>query len=216
MFYLTSDLHGGQNIAGLETFVATCGADDWLLILGDLGLLFEKTAENKAFSEWFISLPCNIAFIDGNHENFDYLERFPEEDWMGGRVHRISKNIVHLMRGYVFTLDGKSFFTMGGCGSSQKWKDQGLWWPQEDPTVQELQRGYDALAAHENCVDYVLTHKYPKEPLENPERLSLNGLYAYIDKEVAYGHWYSGHWHKEWKMDAKHTVVFDSCEPLEK
>ena len=135
---------------------------------------------------------------------------------MGGRVHRISKNIVHLMRGYVFALAGKRFFTMGGCGSSQKWKDQGLWWPQEEPTARELQRGFDALAANDNRVDYILTHKYPETPLENPERLSLDGLCAYIDKEVTYGHWYSGHWHKEWEIDAKHTVVFHGRVPLGK
>ena len=51
-----------------------------LIILGDVGLNFEKTKENKEFTEYFLSARKNIAFIDGNHENFEYLNSLPEEE----------------------------------------------------------------------------------------------------------------------------------------
>ena len=39
---------------------------------------------------------CDVYFIDGNHENFKYLYSFPEENWGGGVIHRITDNIIHL------------------------------------------------------------------------------------------------------------------------
>lgn len=214
MIWLTSDPHGGQDIGGLEQFVSQCRAEDWLLILGDLELHFRDTEANKAFTAYFESLPCNIAFVDGNHENFDHLCGLPEEDWHGGRVHRLSKNIVHLMRGYVFELEGHTFLTMGGCASTQKWKDAGLWWPQETPTAEEIQRGYDNLTKHGNRVDFALTHKYPKEIPADADLHTLEGFTRYVEDNVTYRHWYSGHWHKTDFRDDKHTVVFDTLVAL--
>ena len=60
------------------------------------------------------SLPFTIAFVDGCHENFDLLEQYPIEEWNGGKIHRISENIVHMMRGQVFYIQGKKIFTFGG------------------------------------------------------------------------------------------------------
>lgn len=210
MIWLTSDLHGGQDTEGFEKYVSVCGEDDWLFILGDLELNFRDTEENRSFSDYFMSLKCNIAFLDGNHENFDYLYSLPEEDWEGGRVHRVSENIVHLMRGYIFELEGSSFLVMGGCVSSQKWKTMGLWWSQEDPTAEEIERAYKNLAERGNKVDYVLTHKYRKNgiPVEGADPFSLDGFINYVEDNVEYKHWYSGHWHKTKEVDSKHTVVF--------
>lgn len=206
MIYLTSDLHAGLNMKGIEQFKEICGPDDWLLILGDTELFFQETEENKKFSEYFMALTCNIAIMDGNHENFDYFYGLPEEDWNGGRIHRLTKNIIHLMRGYVFELDGKTFFTMGGCKSSKKWAEMGLWWPQENPSAEEIQRAYDNLAQHNNCVDYIFTHKYQPDP--NADPLTLEGLVSYIDKNVTFKHYYAGHWHLTKEVDEKHTYVF--------
>lgn len=212
MIWLTSDLHGGQYMAGLEKYKSVCTANDWLLILGDTELYFRDTEANKRFSSYFESLKCNIAFLDGNHENFDYLHSLPEENWNGGRIHRVSENIVHLMRGSIFELEGKSFLTMGGCVSSQRWKDMGLWWPQEKPSADEINLAYKNLAGYGNRVDYVLTHKYRKEgvmPNPNANPFTLDGFINYVEANITYQHWYSGHWHKTNFIDPKHTVVFD-------
>jgi hypothetical protein len=213
MIYLLSDLHSVIT-DGLKKYEAIRKEGDLLIILGDIGLSFAGQEDFEEFTKKFLSLPYPIAFIDGNHENFDYLNSFPEENFAGGRVHRLNENIVHLMRGHVFTFEGKSFFTMGGCKSSKKWWDRGLASEAEEPSEQELFLAYRNLAAHDNRVDYVLTHKYKRE--DGTDTYSLAALTEYIDEHVDFRHWYSGHWHKEWKMDAKHTVVFNSCEPLEK
>ena len=214
MIYFISDLHGGQDTDGLMEYIRNCNDNDLLIILGDIELHFRDTEKNREFTEFFEGLECNIAFIDGNHENFTHLLSLPEEIWCGGRVHRLSKNIVHLCRGQVFSINGNTFFTMGGCKSSQKWKDQGLWWPEEDPTEEEVQEGYKNLKAHGNKVDYILTHFYnPSDPA--PSENTLQGILKYIDKKVEFKHWYAGHWHKEENLDPKHTIVFKNIVPLE-
>ena len=94
----------------------------------DLGIL-DELAEK----------PYQILFIDGNHENFNALNSYPVEEWNGGKVHRIRKNILHLMRGQVFTIEGKTFFTMGGAYSIDKHlrKEGYSWWSDEKPNDAE-------------------------------------------------------------------------------
>lgn len=53
----------------------------------------------------------------GNYENFDQLYNYPIEEWNGGKIHKINDSVFHLMRGQVFKIDGKSFFTFGGASS---------------------------------------------------------------------------------------------------
>ena len=52
--------------------------------------------------------------MDGNHENFELLDDYPVSRWHGGKVHFIKESVIHLMRGQIYTIDGKTFFTFGG------------------------------------------------------------------------------------------------------
>lgn len=209
MIYMLSDLHGELDFAAFNTYIQEDHAQDLLLILGDVGLKFEKTEENEQFTRHFLSAKCPIALVDGNHENFDYLHSFPVEDWQGGKVHRLSPNIVHLMRGHIFYLEGQSFFVFGGCKSSPKWKAQGKWFPQEVPTAEEYAQAYEALEKHNHRVDYILTHKYyndPEDPNLVPEQYRLT---RYIDEHVDFRKWYCGHGHKNLSYDDKHHMIYD-------
>lgn len=213
MIYFLSDQHGGEKIGELQKYLNTARDDDLLIVLGDVGLRFRDTDENRAFDEMFLSSKKKIAFLDGNHENFDYIYSFPEEDWCGGRVHRLTENIVHLERGYIYGIDGKSFFVFGGCNSSAKWRELGLWWSQEAPTEEELARAYSNLRACGYKVDYVLTHKYEEGKGTRTEELL--SLCRFIDEKVDFKHYYAGHWHTTRREDEKHTFVYDTIIPLD-
>lgn len=213
MIYFLSDQHGGEKIGELQKYLNTARDDDLLIVLGDVGLRFRDTDENRAFDELFLSSNKKIAFLDGNHENFDYIYSFPEEDWCGGRVHRLTENIVHLERGYIYGIDGKSFFVFGGCNSSAKWRELGLWWSQEAPTEEELARAYSNLRACGYKVDYVLTHKYEEGKGTRTEELL--SLCRFIDEKVDFKHYYAGHWHTTRRVDEKHTFVYDTIIPLD-
>ena len=214
MIYLLSDQHGGECVGGLRKYYEIATEDDLLIILGDVGLKFTDTEENRAFDELFLSSPKKIAFLDGNHENFKHLYSYPEEDWCGGKVHRLTENIVHLERGYVYKIGRKSFFVFGGCKSSEVWKERGLWQKEETPTEEELFRAYANLKKCGNRVDYILTHKYECGN-EDSYSEELFALCRYIDSEVCFRHWYSGHWHEDRKRDEKHTFVYDELVVVE-
>ena len=127
MIYLLSDPHGEDNLQGLKAYLSFCQEEDLLILLGDLELNFRDTETNKEFTHFFLFLTCNIAFLDGNHENFDDLYRQPQEESCGGLVHRITPHIVHLMRGEIYEIEGRSIFTMGGYKSNAKWQNSALW-----------------------------------------------------------------------------------------
>lgn len=212
MIYLLSDIHGDMNFNGLKEYIQTAGEDDLLIVLGDIGLMYAEREDYKEFTEFFLSIDKNIAFLDGNHENFDFIESFPEEDWNGGKVHRLSESIVHLKRGNVFTLEDKTFFVMGGCKSSQKWKDMGLWYEREEPSNEEIAFAIENLKNHGNKVDFVLTHKYEK-PKENPAPKTLEALTKYIDENIDFSHWYAGHWHQT-ELNRRHSTVYNKLIKL--
>ena len=209
MIYLISDLHGSMDSCGLKEYCRIANNEDLLLVLGDIGLSFEESEENRTFTEKFLAIDKNIAIVDGNHDNFAYLNSFPREKWNGGIVSRLTKNIVHLRRGNIYKVDGKSFFVFGGCKSSPKWKESGLWYEGEEPCREELAYAYDNLRQCGYAVDYILTHKYEQMSPQDTVSKDLLNLTSFIEENVRYRHWYAGHWHTNQCVDEKHTFVYD-------
>ena len=167
--FLTGDLHGNIDIQKLNSKLFALGLeltkDDYLIILGDCGLVWdldENNAEEQYWIKWLNNKPWTTLFVDGNHENFNRLKDYPVEEWNGGKIHKIASSIYHLMRGQVFNLYGKKFFTFGGAISIDRGfrKENISWWRDELPTVEEY--NYAIQKAQEiKEVDYILTHTCP-------------------------------------------------------
>ncbi len=183
------------------------------------GLMYDSFLRAKAVGE---ELGMNVLFapefsFHGNHfllynvtpeflnMRDDFFDMAADEFFSLAKENGITIIQAHPLR------DGKTFFTMGGCVSSQKWKDEGLWYPQENPSAEEIKRGYENLRLNNNRVDYILTHKHRLEPADS---LTLEGMINYIESEITYKHWYFGHWHESDYIDEKHTVVFDKLIKL--
>ena len=213
MIYLLSDLHGEWK-QGLAEYLERYQKGDLLIVLGDVGLKFEKNQENELFTQKFLRIDKPIAIIDGNHDNHAYLNAFPQEEWCGGTVNRLSEYIVRLRRGQIFQVQGKTLFVMGGCKSSAIWKEKGLWYEGEEPTCEEVLSAYSNLRLYGNKVDYILTHKYHPD-MQSDDEAGLDGLKEYIDGNVTFKHWYAGHWHKELVFDERHTIVYDKLFCIE-
>ena len=96
MIYITGDTHGRAG-EFLGRFEKAPTADDIVIIAGDFGFIFNKA--NTSGLKTLKEQPFTIAFVDGNHENFPEIYKYPEEQWNGCTVHRIADNIVHLLRG---------------------------------------------------------------------------------------------------------------------
>ena len=136
-----------------------------------------------------------------NHENHDALDAYPVEFWNGGKVHKISDSIIHLMRGQVFTIEGKKFFTMGGAESHDKiYRKEGIsWWSREMPSNDEYEEGLANLDKVNNQVDYILSHCAPDQ-LQSQiaywyEHDKLTGYLEIVRQTVKFGWHYFGHYH---------------------
>lgn len=164
MIWITGDTHREEDISKLSNKSFKEGKkmnrNDYVIVAGDFGFILDGSKVEKWWHDWLCERPYNILFVDGNHENFDMLNAYPVEMWNGGKVHKIAENVIHLMRGQIFNIDGKKIFTFGGATSIDKATRTNFvsWWEQELPTTQELNEGIDNLEANNWEVDYVITH----------------------------------------------------------
>ena len=147
MLYITGDIHGD-----LMRFLPVMTEKDYVVVCGDFGIPWGRLPhqdgrmrqgqpisykDGKKLKQ-LAKLKATFLFVDGNHENFDLLEKFEEREWHSGKVHVIQDNVLHLMRGEVFTLGDITFLAFGGAKSSDRyWRQTGIsWWEQETATDQ--------------------------------------------------------------------------------
>ena len=145
MIYVTGDIHGEPSRLNVDNFPEQreMTHDDYVIIAGDFGLVWCDSSSEKWWLDWLDRKPFTTLFIDGNHENFDMLNKFPVVDFCGGKAHKIRENIYHLMRGYVFEIDGKKIFAFGG-GQSHDIQD-GILDPDDFPDDKSFRREYKQL-----------------------------------------------------------------------
>lgn len=202
--------------------------EDYVIICGDAGIIWGSDTDNEII-EIYNNLPFTTLFIDGNHENHDLLDSYPVEEWNGGKVHKISDSIIHLMRGQVFNICGQRFFTMGGAVSTDKWhRTEGVsWWARELPSNEEYEEAIENLEKVNFEVDYVLTHCGPISLVYELgfafrwyERDVLTWFFNRLvfDFNLKFKTWYFGHYHvdrgiKEDGRD-KYVCLYDCIERI--
>lgn len=189
MIYITGDCHRNFERFNTRNFPEQkeMTKDDYVLICGDFGGIWNKDTENKEETwllDWLDCKTFTTLFVDGNHENFDRLYAYPVEEWHGGKIHKIRPSVLHLMRGQVFEIAEKKIFTFGGASShdidggilesddpdfkkKKRKLDKGWvpyrinhlsWWEQELPSAEEMNEGYKNLLDNDNTVDFIVSH----------------------------------------------------------
>ena len=160
MIYITGNTHGDINRFETEQ-TKKFTSEDYLIICGDFGFIWNGGKKEEKQLERLSQKPYTILFVDGTHENFDLLNAYPTKRWNQGTVHEIRPNILHLMRGEIFEIDGHSIFAFGGGETEEKevYMETGRWWPEEMPTRQEMIVGAKHLFNHQLTVDYIITHE---------------------------------------------------------
>jgi len=223
MIYLTGDIHGHDTITKLASTRwpegKTLTKDDYLIILGDFGLLWkdEPDANEKYWIDWLNRKPWTTLFLDGNHENHDRLYSLPIEKKFNGRVGKVSDSIFHLKRGEVYIINNNTFFVMGGAFSidrSVRILDKS-WWEAELPSKEEYEYGLDNLINIGNKVDYVLGHTTSQTAIEQmfkPRWLIEDPVALYfkeLEKRITFKKFYFGHWHKDKDYKNYHALYHD-------
>lgn len=225
MIYITGDTHGNQFLWD-QCINTLLKPGDTIIIPGDFGVGFfdGKFWPEEMFYDDLEKQKYTVLFLDGNHEDFNKLKNYPIEQWHGGRVQFLRKNVIHLMRGEIYDIGGKQTFCFGGGFSLDKdFRIPGIsWWPEEMPSDEEYERATQNLKAAGNKVDIILTHTAPIETVEYlsrlklgikriaPEEFPLNSYLQWIAENVQYEKWYFGHFHVDCELWRNQMVIMDA------
>ena len=236
--WITGDTHGNwMHRLNTNAFPEQKGMtkDDYVIICGDFGLWHDTKSERRNL-DWLEDRPFTTLFVDGNHSNFDRLYAYPVEEWNGGKVHFIRPSVIHLMRGQVFTIDEKTFFTFGGASSHdiqdgilepgddriEKWErefkrfrvNHVSWWKEELPSNEEMREGVENLLSYNNNVDFIITHCTSS----STAALISNGMYkpdkltAYLEEirqMINFKRWFFGHYHDNKAVNDKEIMLYE-------
>jgi Calcineurin-like phosphoesterase len=127
---------------------------DVILHLGDFGYTFED-AFVEGLQRALADAGLVLLFVDGNHEAFPTLRRFPVRD---NGLRQIAERLWHLPRGFRWTWGDVRFVAVGGAASVDRpWRVAGRsWWAEEEITADDV-----AAAAAGGAADVLVSHDCP-------------------------------------------------------
>lgn len=217
MVYITGDMHGDESRL-YDRQLRQLKAGDTLIILGDFGFVWDGSKREKTVLDFLGSRKYTVCFLDGTHENFKQLNSYRQTVWHGGRVHRISGSLFHMIRGQIFSIDGDTYFAFGGGESPDKEMrmEQDSWFREELPTPPEMAEGAENLDELDCKIDYILTHEPPSLVKSavllrsgHSDRVNkLNGYLEELGRSCTFKHWYFGSIHEDRTITPVHTALF--------
>ncbi len=210
MIFVTGDTHfpidSGKLFKTRKGFVLSkMTREDYVIVLGDFGFFWRKRSNSGAvYIRDKLDVPYTLLFVDGNHENFDWLKEFPIIEKFGGKVQRCGENIYHLMRGEIYEIQENRFFVCGGATSTDKEYRQPYvsWWPEENLSGAEERKAIENLENTSEPIDFILTHTCPESIVEPMFKASViyDVTAKFLDvvkNRLPSTPWYFGHWHKD-------------------
>ena len=227
MIFITGDTHGSMSMSKFNManfpLQKELTKDDYMIVAGDFGLVFSLDKEEEYWLKWLDKKSYATLFVDGNHEHHDKLDSLPVQIWNGGKVHFINDNVIHLMRGQVFTINGTKIFTFGGADSIDKLHrlEGKSWWKREMPSTAEYEEGLDNLEKHNWQVDYVITHDCSQSVFEKlmaglwvKSLTPINKYFEVLEEKLDCQQWYFGHYHEDRWIDEKHRLIYNDIVML--
>lgn len=246
MIYVTGDCHGGFQWFSTDHFPQQkqMGRGDYVIICGDFGGVWDGSNKERYWLDWLNDKPFTTLFADGNHENFDMLNTLPEREWHGGRVHEVRPNVLHLMRGQVFEINGMTFFIMGGAASHdvqdgildpdapgfereywfkrrtrQMFRVKGVsWWQEELPSDAEYVEAVRNLERVSWKVDCILTHCAPTGIVKKLDKGydpdRLTDFLEMVRQRCSFKYWFLGHYHQNRVVDDRFIVQWEQMVEL--
>lgn len=225
--YVTGDVHGHIDINKFNSKNFPEGKNldksDVILVCGDLGLVwdvFKSKTQEQHWIDWITNKPWTTVFVDGNHENHDRLNKLLRINMFGGEVGKVSESIFHLRRGNIYTINNKTFFCMGGAKSIDKAYRQPFisWWPEEEPSFEELERGLVNLEKNNWIVDFIIGHTGPTYAIKRLGEIckcsfgdkleNLNQYFEEVCRKVKFKKMFFGHFHVDENVDGKFHCLY--------
>lgn len=224
MIYITGDTHIPTDIGKLSgkrfPEQKRLSKEDYVIICGDFGGVWDNSNEEKYWIKWLGERNFTTLFIDGNHENFDMINKLPVINFCGGKARKVANGIYHLLRGQVFEIDKKKIFVFGGASSHDKdIRTEGKnWWREELPTDIEYEEAKKNIERNEASFDYILTHCCPTSVQQSiAPSYEVNRLTDFFDEvkdSILYQKWFFGHYHKDIELEGNFVGVFNKIIQL--
>ncbi len=215
MILITGDIHGDIT-RFKDKRLRRLKKSDALIICGDFGLIWDGSRKEKRILKGLGRRRYSILFVEGAHENFSELEKYPTEQWCGGMTRKISGNLRQLIRGNVFEIAGKTVFAFGGGKDDEANENQSdeLKMKYEVPEQNELSEADKRLSERGNRVDYIVSYSPPRTIAELlMGQVQADKVSSYLEEKkqcVDFTHWFFGKFHVNKRIPTRFTAVFDS------
>lgn len=242
MIFVTGDTHGNamhrlSMCAFPEQKEMNADKESFVIVCGDFGCVWSGSRAEDYQLDWLNDKPFKTLFVDGNHENYDLLKTYQIKEWHGGQVQFIRPNVVHLMRGEIYEIEGKTFFVFGGARSHdirdgvleigdsriKKWSkdytklfrvNHVSWWEEEMPSDDEMRHGIENLNRVGNKADFIITHCCAS----STQALMSHGAYTpdeltnYLEnirQNTNFKRWFFGHYHDNKMINSEEILLYD-------
>ncbi|MDR1754619.1 MAG: metallophosphoesterase [Eubacterium sp.] len=212
MIYVIADTHG--DIDRLKGLKIRLKKNDFLIICGDFGFIWNGDKKEEKLIKKIGKCRCPILFVDGVHENFKLLKKYPLQEWNGGKTRVISGNLRYLERGQVFDLGGETVFALGGGWSGEDdaltdEENRSFAIPNDDDRNEALSN----LKKHDNKVSFIISFEAPSKiteflELSEPDRKHAGTLLDEIDGKADFKRWFFGRHHLNKIITAKYFAVY--------
>lgn len=230
MIFITGDTHGEFSRFSPAAFPegSLMTKEDYIgIIAGDFGGNFLGNKWGLKDLDLLGSRPFTTCFIDGNHENFPWINKLPSMKKWGGEVGYIRTSggyIYHLKRSELYTIQGKTFFTLGGAYSIDKqFRRAGIdWYEDEAITFKDFEKAIKNLEEVDWTVDYVITHAPPVSKVIElgfkrfslKEDISVYYLQEIYDRMKSFKKWYFGHMHVDKYLSEDFIAIYESIREV--
>lgn len=222
---VTGDVHG--DILLLLEMVRSIENDEMLFVTGDFGLFWLDINSNSdkytILNNMLESKNAYIVFVDGNHENHNFINRTEISEFCGAKCHKLLPRVIHIMRGEIVNIDGIKIFCFGGAYSVDRfWREKNkTYFEEELPNENEYDSGLNNLINADFKVDYIITHTCQRRLVKKLgqrhkaiEEIKLQNYIQWIVDNVEYKKHYFGHWHMDKKISESDIAIFNNIRNM--
>ena len=207
---IVGDTHGNYQFMKDMLYTAYAENIDTVIQVGDFGFIWNdedyKTGNLKAISNICVDLGIELAFLPGNHEGWNALDKLAAP---GAPMHEVLPNVLYMGKINRFKWGNATVGIAGGAFSIDKaWRTTGFdWFPQETLTMTEI----GMIEAYDQ-VDIMLTHDAPTTvplgliniPESHIHRQQMDRIHDHWQPKL----WLHGHYHKYMEYWHKNTRVY--------
>ena len=222
LIFVTGDKHGQIEYFFENSIIRKIKKKDILIVCGDFGFLWNRSKQEYKNLQWLSKRRYTIAFVEGCNDNISMINEYPVSFWNGGKVHFISKNIVHLMQGELYEIEGKKVLAFGGGFDSNLSDDfeNNNWWPESFTSKQCIDDLIKNIEKANAQIDFIISHEAPTAITpcleEGFKRANaINSILEEIRLHCNFKRWFLGKYHKDKRISPKFHLVFEDVVKID-